>query len=223
MQLVSLVKTALKAARSFVAPHFCAYCRSFLDEDQVLCDRCLARLQPIVSMPFRITKKRELTVFAISDYEYPLRALVQAKQYGNRYAGRQLGRLVWEHTPLSQISFDIIVPIPLHWTRYAWRGFNQAQEMAQVISQKSGKPVVHLLERSKNTMLQAGLSRLERANNVQEGFCLGGDAYRYQGLSILFVDDVMTTGSTLFAASKAVALVRPKTLFASVACRVINR
>ncbi|MGK3945895.1 hypothetical protein ABK046_47060, partial [Streptomyces caeruleatus] len=85
-------------------------------------------------------------MFAISDYEYPLRSLVQAKQYGNRCASRQLGQLLWEHTPLTQIQFDIIVPIPLHWTRYAWRGFNQSEEMARVVSEYSGKPVVKLLQ-----------------------------------------------------------------------------
>ena len=223
MQIVSFLHAVFKQVRSFIAPYFCAYCRHFVKDDVVLCDRCLARLRPIVSMPFRITKKRELIVFAISDYEYPLRALVQAKQYDNRYAGRQLGRLLWEQTPLRQVPFDIIVPIPLHWTKYAWRGFNQAEEMARVLAQKSGKPLVKLIERQKKTVLQAGLSKTQRVENLDAGFCLSGDAYRYQGLSILFVDDVMTTGSTLFAASKAVALLRPKNLFASVACRVIGR
>ncbi len=223
MQPLASFKNVSSLLRSFIFPFFCSYCRGFLEENQVLCDRCLARLRPIVSAPFRLTKKRTLSVFAISDYEYPLRSLVQAKQYGNRLASRQLGRLLWEHTPLSQIDFDIIVPIPLHWTRYAWRGFNQAQEMAQIVAQYSGKPMVPLLKRSQRTMLQAGLSRFERTENVYEVFSLTAEADRYKGASVLFIDDVMTTGSTLFAACKAIFPLLPKNLQAAVACRVISK
>lgn len=223
MQPLASLKNVSSLLRSFIFPFFCSYCRGFLEENQVLCDRCLARLRPIVSAPFRLTKKRTLSVFAISDYEYPLRSLVQAKQYGNRLASRQLGRLLWEHTPLSQIDFDIIVPIPLHWTRYAWRGFNQAQEMAQVVAQYSGKPMVPLLKRSQRTMLQAGLSRFERTENVHQVFSLSSSAHCYKGASVLFIDDVMTTGSTLFAASQALFSLRPQNLQAAVACRVISK
>lgn len=221
--MLSFLKKIISSIRSLLLPAFCAYCRNFLEEDQVLCDRCLARLRPIVSMPVRITKKKELHVFAISDYEYPLRSLVQAKQYGNRCASRQLGRLVWDHTPLRHMKFDIIVPIPLHWTRYAWRGFNQAEEMARVIAAASGKPMVHLLKRSKRTQLQAGLSRDERSGNVQNVFSLTETSFQYQGASVLFIDDVMTTGSTLIAACKAVSLLKIRSLSAAVACRVISR
>ncbi len=226
----ALVCAALQGARvilsrtkSLLIPFFCAYCREFMEDDAVLCERCLARIKPIVSMPLRITKKKELFVYAISDYEYPLRALIQQKQYGNRCASRQLGRLLWEHTPLEHVPFDIIVPIPLHWTRYAWRWFNQSEEMAQVISSYSKKPVVNLLERSKKTLWQAGLSREDRTLNLREVFTLAKDAYRYERMRILFVDDVLTTGATLQAACKALRPLRPAICSASVVCRVINK
>lgn len=208
--------------KRLIAPPFCAYCKQFLQADQVLCERCLARIRPVVSMPFRITKKKELRVYAISDYEYPLRSLIQQKQYGNRNAARQLGRLLWEHAPLAHVPFDIIVPIPLHWTRYAWRWFNQSEEMAHVISRYSNKPVVNLLERSKKTLLQAGLSREKRSHNVRHVFTLSQNAQRYERAQILFVDDVMTTGATLYAACKALRPLKPTLCSAVVACRVVQ-
>ena len=230
MNVRSVVRSTIQAgrivfstARSLLLPFFCAYCRDFMDADEVLCERCLARIRPIVSMPLRITKKKELSVYAISDYEYPLRALIQQKQYGNRCASRQLGRLLWEHTPLEHIPFDIIVPIPLHWTRYAWRWFNQSEEMAKVLSAYSKKPVVQLLERSKKTLWQAGLSRQDRTVNLREVFTLTKDAYRYERMRILFVDDVLTTGATLYAACKALRPLKPASCSATVVCRVINK
>jgi len=217
------VTAVLSGIKSLILPPFCAYCRDFMNSDAVLCERCLARIRPIVSMPLRITKKKELFVYAISDYEYPLRALIQQKQYGNRCASRQLGRLLWEHTPLEQVPFDIIVPIPLHWTRYAWRWFNQSEEMANVLSAYSKKPVVHLLERSRKTLWQVGLSREERTANLSEVFTLTKDAYKYQHMRILLVDDVLTTGATLYSACKALRPLKPKNYCAAVACRVINK
>ena len=213
----------LSRIKNLIIPSFCAYCREFTSSDEVLCERCLARIRPIVSMPLRITKKKELSVYAISDYEYPLRALIQQKQYGNRCASRQLGRLLWEHTPLEQVQFDIIVPIPLHWTRYAWRWFNQSEEMANVLSKYSKKPVVHLLERSRKTLWQAGLSRQDRAVNLRQVFTLAKNAYQYERARVLFVDDVLTTGATLYAACKALRPLRPAVCSAAVVCRVINK
>jgi ComF family protein len=231
MNLRSLIHSSIRGGvaavfsgiKSVVVPPFCAYCREFMKTEEVLCERCLARIRPIVSMPLRITKKKELSVYAISDYEYPLRALIQQKQYGNRCASRQLGQLLWEHTPLEQVQFDIIVPIPLHWTRYAWRWFNQSEEMAYVLSKYSKKPVVHLLARSKKTLWQAGLSRQDRTVNLREVFTLTKDADQYERMRILFVDDVLTTGATLYAACKALRPLKPLTCSATVVCRVINK
>ncbi len=217
------IGAVLSRIKNVITPLFCAYCRDIIIVDAVLCERCLARIRPVVSMPLRITKKKELSVYAISDYEYPLRALIQQKQYGNRCASRQLGRLLWEHTPLEQVQFDIIVPIPLHWTRYAWRWFNQSEEMAKVISTYSKKPIVHLLERSKKTAGQAGLSRQNRATNVHHVFSLTKDAYRYERARILFIDDVLTTGATLHEACKTLRPLRPAHCSAAVVCRVINK
>lgn len=219
---VSLICAGVAAVKQFIVPTFCAYCRQCTQENVVLCDRCLARIRPVVSMPFRITKKKELRVYAISDYEYPLRSLIQQKHYGNRQASRQLGKLLWEHAPLAHVPFDVIVPIPLHWTRYAWRWFNQSEEMAKVLSAYSGKPVVNLLKRSKRTVLQAGLSRLGRSENVRQVFELTEQAQEYGKVRILLVDDVMTTGATLYAACKALRPLKPALCSAAVVCRVSN-
>ncbi len=222
MFLMTLCKQYLLAIKNLVIPFFCTYCRVMIDQNYPLCEKCIGRMRPVASVSLRISKKKVMPVFAVSTYEAPLRSLVQSKKYGNRLASRQLGVIIWEQTALSHMLFDIIVPIPLHWTRYAQRGFNQAEEIAFEISKKSGKPIIPLLERSKKTIFQVGLSRQERSENVKDVFILSKKAFLYAGQRIVFVDDVMTTGATLYAASRAVGVLKPTQVMAAVACRVIN-
>ena len=207
----------------WIFPSVCGYCKKIFSTKQIFCSDCLALISPIISAPLVITKTKMLSVLAVSDYEYPLRALVQAKNQSNRSACRQLGTLIWNHTSVRFAEFDLIVPIPLHWTRYARRWFNQSYEMAQVLSKESGKPLVELLARTKKTEWQAGLSREDRQQNVQKVFSLTAQASAFKGAHILLVDDVMTTGSTLESASRALLPLRPRSLTAAVACRVITK
>jgi competence protein ComFC len=144
-----------------------------------------------------------------------------AKHYGNRLAAKQIGRLMWERTDLRFADFDIIVPVPLHWTRYAWRWFNQAEVIAQELSIKSGKPVVHLLKRVKLTQYQTGLTRHKRLTNLNGAFELTDQAKQFEDKKILLIDDVMTTGTTLHRCFRAIIKMQPKSLKAGVACRTL--
>src|SRR4030095_10049605 len=155
---------------AYIMPSICAYCKKFLSTQAIFCSSCKEKIFPIVSKKIDITSTFSVTVFAISDYKDPLKKLILAKGWSDALASYQMGELLWEYVPLDQLDCDIIVPIPLHWTRYAWRGFNQAEEMAKAISEKSGKPVVHLLQRTKKTKFQNMLSKEERFLNVQSTF-----------------------------------------------------
>ena len=116
----------------------------------------------------------------------------------------------------------MFVPIPLHWTRFAWRGYNQADEIAQVLAQKRGKPVVHLLQRIQRTRYQAELESPQRKENVKKAFTLRvADKNLYQDKHIILVDDLMTTGATLQAAAKELFKLKPASITAVVVCRVI--
>ncbi len=123
---------------------------------------------------------------------------------------------------LSTLDYDIITSIPLHWTRYASRGFNQAQEMAQVIAHKRKVPVVHLLKRVKKTAFQFELAASSRGTNVKNAFelCIV-DTQRYKNKHILLVDDLMTTGATIREAAKELLKLQPRKITVVVACRVI--
>lgn len=207
--------------RQTLFPSFCVYCRAFLDTDASLCTECDQLIKPIVTCPLKITENYEVKVFAAGEYKDPLRTLILSKKYGQIESARLLGDLVWGHSCVGSVPFDLIVPIPLHWTRYAWRWFNQAEEMGKSISKKSGKPLLSALSRIKRTHFQAEFSREERAQNVKHVFALTVNPTLVKDKHILLVDDVMTTGATLKEAVKVLRSNGVSSITIAVASRVV--
>ena len=155
---------------ALLMPSICAYCKKFLSEHAIFCSECRAKIFPIVSKKIDITPTISVTVFALSDYKDPLKKLILAKGWSDTLASYQMGQLLAELPSLQQLGCDIVVPIPLHWTRYAWRGFNQAQEIARVIHKNKKIPMVCALKRVKKTAFQATLVAPMRVANLKEAF-----------------------------------------------------
>ncbi|NMC49361.1 MAG: ComF family protein [Desulfovibrio sp.] len=97
---------------------------------------------------------------------------------------------------------DLLVPVPLHPSRLAWRGFNQSLELARLLSRRLGRPIdARALVRIRDTRPQSTLSGPERQENIRGAF--KADPSRVSGRVALLADDVMTTGATVEAASRA--------------------
>lgn len=208
--------------RTYIMPCICAYCKKFLSTADIFCVECKNKIFKVVSRQISVTPTVSMTVFAISDYKDPLRKLILAKSWSDSLASYHLGQLLWEMTPIQNLDYDVVVPIPLHWTRYAWRGFNQAHEIAKVIGKKKKVPVSHLVFRKKQTVYQSAIPSSARIENVKNAFVLdAAKAAHYEGAHILLVDDLLTTGSTLRAAAKALLALKPRKITAVVVCRVI--
>jgi ComF family protein len=96
---------------------------------------------------------------------------------------------------------DFLTPAPMHWTRLASRSFNQAAWLAQALSRASGLAwMPSALIRHKRRRSQEGLSASERRRNVAGAIRARG---RFEGKTIIVVDDVFTTGATLEACARA--------------------
>lgn len=100
----------------------------------------------------------------------------------------------------------ILVPIPLSASKLRKRGYNQAEILAKELSKKFGIPAQNLLERTRETKTQVGLTNLQRKLNVKDAFKLNSSFVTnhssLKNANIFLVDDVATTGSTLLEAAK---------------------
>lgn len=204
-------------------PSLCRSCGCFISRHAVFCDVCYTTIEPIDSVCIPLNLNYLLKIFAISAYVDPIKSLVLQKFYGDVRASIQLGRLAYELLALS--GFDYVVPVPLHWSRYARRGFNQAAYMGKTLSSGLGLPVLGCVKRGRRTSYQSRLSVGARQENVVDAFAI---RKRYREIfpaivrdkSILLVDDLYTTGSTLKSIANLFVPCRPKRICAIVACRV---
>lgn len=141
-------------------------------------------------------------VYSFGAYEGVLRKLIHVFKFeGVRTLQRPLGALLARALP-RELSFDAVVPMPLHWRRRWQRGFNQSELLAREIARKWNVPVCGLARRKKATAPQAGLTSAERRKNVQGAFAVK-KAARLNGMRLLLIDDVLTTGATASACARA--------------------
>jgi len=101
----------------------------------------------------------------------------------------------------NMLQTFIIVPLPLAIWRKRWRGFNQAEILAKIFSEKLEVPLLGTLKRIRTTKVQKDLNREERIKNILGAFSLRSEV-DIKNKKILLVDDVITTGVTLREATK---------------------
>jgi ComF family protein len=200
----------------FFFPASCLVCGTRLASPaEVLCFRCeylmplthyASELKNMVSATFwgRVPVEEGVSLFSFekgSAYQVLLHDL---KYRGNRKAGYYLGRLLGHllrHSSFSQC--DLLIPVPLHPGRLRKRGYNQSEIIARGCSEILGIPVeTRLLVRSGRHRSQTSKNRQERFENVSEEFALGKYSIKLDGLKVLLIDDVITTGATLEACSQ---------------------
>ncbi len=218
-KILNLIKNQLF---DLISPPFCVNCKKFISQRTPFCIDCLSQVKIVASVKLRVTENYAINVFAVSDYQYPFKSLVLAKQSSNYLASTQLAELIWDMSNIKNIKFDYLTPIPLHWSRYIKRGYNQSEAMALTLSGKSGKPVADILNRTKKTEYQFFLKQQQRLNNLKGAFELKPDIdlNRYTGSHIMLVDDLLTSGATLSTAAKEIIKLKPLAISAVVGCRV---
>lgn len=213
----------LQAITRIIYPDLCFSCRELGMPDEVFCVSCLATVKPIASRLLPIKGKKTLAVHAIGGYENALHRLVVGKFRRSLPAARAAGRLMAELLPPEVLDVDYIVPIPLHWRRYANRGYNQSVEMAKIMSERLNIPYHSLLMRRRNTKFQYLLSGQDRQANVNEAFVLRLMQPRIEpGARILLIDDLCTTGATLQAAANVLQKLEPSIITAAVCARALR-
>ena len=150
---------------------------------------------------------------AALDYAYPWSGLISRYKFGEHPGWAPFFAAVLLKAPgvtqalASLQSTDLILPVPLSKERLQTRGFNQAWELAHALARLAGsaaKADSTLLLRVKNTRPQTELLRQERLANVKGAFQVDPlRAHEIKGKRVMLVDDVMTSGASLFTAAEA--------------------
>ena len=227
------IRTVTDSMAGLLLPHHCEHCRQ--PADAWLCDQCSTALDemvhaarcgicafplPSASAPCARCMGRQgrlIRRFArLGTHGGILRRLVLRLKFAGRWTlCGNLGAMLARENMAAELlkAADLVVPVPLFWLRHMQRGFNQSALLADTVARIHDKPVVHALRRVRHTEAQSSLRSLAaRARNVQGAFILRGRPERIAGKRVVLVDDVMTSGVTLRAAARALAVAGPARL-----------
>jgi ComF family protein len=214
-----------RAALDAIYPPTCLACRAAVEGHGALCAQCWRKMRFIerpycdrLGTPFEQDLGAGLlspqaiadppvfaTARAVARFEDgPARSLVHRLKYSDRgELAKPMGRWMARAGAELLDEADAVTPVPLHPLRLWKRRFNQSAALARVIAAHAGKPYEpFLIARVKATRSQVGLSRAQRADNMQGAFRAPPEAM-LRGRKIALVDDVLTSGATANAAARA--------------------
>lgn len=210
---MSTLKTYFNDFVSLLFPNTCAACSELLTSHQnYLCSFCIKDL-PHTNEDFtnHYLANKLMAIQPISGvfsalYYHPentVGALFNQFKYKQRSdLGIFLGQLLAKELLKFELSIDKIVPVPLHPTKQAKRGYNQAELLAKQISKQLNVPIdVEHFIRIQNTKSQTKKSRQQRYETMRNVFQVKNESV-FQGKSILLVDDIVTTGATMLSCAE---------------------
>jgi len=198
----------------------CFYCGKRLAGETLSCSKCKNKFHSSLEAVFIVSEwESELIKKSIYNLKY-----LFIKDYSKVLA--QITLIFLQKTALIEaIKTDsLLIPVPLHPRRLAWRGFNQAEEIAKIIGQELDIPVLNILERNKYTLPQAEIrDKKDRRKNIASAFrpdkLSPGLLETFKNKNIILIDDVSTTGYTLNECAKAIKPLGFKKIFGLVIAR----
>jgi len=192
-----MLKKTFQSLLDFLLPISCLGCGQY---KHLICRKCLTAIK----IESATVQTNDLTVLVSADYANPLVAkLIKTMKYqGCLQLAVELAYLLSERLKISGLQTTLLMPIPLHPRRHKRRGYNQSIELAKALGNLQDLTVNQDLVRIKNTASQAKLNRVQRLRNMQAAFVYQGPSL--ENKHILLIDDVLTTGATIEAASQAI-------------------
>lgn len=235
------MKRLFKSFLDLLYPPLCLHCKDSLEEESfLLCKPCLSQMVPLNASdrcPYCFSSEfdPELQtccascienplfidrVASVFDYEGPPATLVKRLKYaGQTYLANPSGAfLVAQLIALNWPMPDVIIPMPIAPLKKIERGFNQSLALAESMGSMIERPVNEIIKRKNGDFSQAGLGYKQRLKLNSDSFFLKSRAKLY-GKTVLLVDDVMTTGTTLKCCAEVLREAFPSSIYALTLCR----
>ena len=216
--IISFPLRCLKALSDLFYPPVCEVCgRTLVEGEKYVCTSCFADF-PFVDDDFSndrdvldafdesIRPENIHALFYYNKYSRYKNLIYRVKYGSNPELGVFLGRMLGNKMK-GHCTIDGVVPVPLHPKRERKRGYNQAREIARGICDVLNVELLDdVIVRVRNNVSQTGKNLNERVENVSGIFALNKPEVLV-GRHILLVDDVITTGATVHACIKVMAVV----------------
>ena len=236
----------LKFILNFIFPPHCLVCNKNLFSNDGLCNDCLEQLQFITKpfcnccgYPFDLQEYEVLNTFLCSKclkkhykfdkarsvvcYNDMSKNIILPFKHADktRYKNFIANLLIKTGTELLKDT-DIIIPVPIHFTRLLKRKYNQATLIGNVISKNTAITIYYdVLFRIKKTKSQGHLTVKQRQKNVLNAFTVK-NSDKIKGKNILLIDDVFTSGATLNECAKVLKKVGVKKIYILTFARVVH-
>lgn len=204
----------------------CFICDKYDEEigERYICFNCERKIKKIVppvctkcSKPINYDKTSELCKECSGDeryfeaskslyaYEGVIKnAIYNYKYYNKPYFYKFFGNLIIDYINEENYSdYDYILSVPLHRSKLLHRGYNQSELLAKYIANDLSVPYIDALKRTKRTEKQSEHSKEERRKNLKDAFLVKISSDKIINRSVLLVDDIYTTGSTVNECARA--------------------
>ncbi len=191
-----------------IGSHFCSDCIQNIAQTDLVCPKCE---RPAVGGETHPICKRKFGLdglWSLGVYQDPLRSAIKKLKYRrvSDFAPVLVDIMIEYWAKFQPFLLDeikknqgkdwMVVPVPLHWRRENDRGFNQSGLIGELFAKKLGLKYGEVLKRTKFTKSQAQLKGKERAQNIRDAF-IHDSKFMIHNSSIILIDDVWTTGSTI--------------------------
>ena len=235
---IVVIPSLLRDVVDFVYPGRCAACAADCDGYALVCNSCAVKLDHLASQPACAQCASPVvtngapcpwcrgtgiypfkSIVRLGRFDEPLKEIVHAMKYHRRWglADKLAERLAEEERVRELMkTADVLVPVPLHWSRHIGRSYNQADELAKALAGHFGKKLARPVKRTRKTDSQTALSsRDAREKNVHGAFA-GRQSKTLSGKRVVLIDDVMTTAATMQAVARAIKPLGPESISALV-------
>jgi ComF family protein len=223
-----MIIEAIKKLSYALLPRRCPLCSQVVELDSQLCSDCennekiIGQICPrcassvdnckctiydkfkyeCVVAPFYFKYGAVSAVHRLKFYGYSENAVAMSKEMANTVCQRY-----------SDVEFDVVTYVPMTKKRLNKRGYNQSKLLADGVAQRINLPCETLLEKVKETSSQRGSTAVQRRKNLKNAFKIVPN-FNVKGKTILIVDDVKTTGSTLNECAKVLCKNGAKAVYA---------